>query len=128
MTNPNKEQYFLSEQKYICFSDIMPECTSTDVEYQNIPHAIPRKDFNQHQILTVLLFKGYIGFRYRDFAELVEIMGLNGSNVSNQSYQKGNKYLVKALDIHIWMFKESDYLNIGGYYGFQRLGKNRFTR
>jgi hypothetical protein len=35
-----------------------------------------RKGFNQHQLLTILLFKEYLGARYRDFVELVEIMGI----------------------------------------------------
>jgi hypothetical protein len=34
------------------------------------------RDFNQNQLLTLLLFKAYIGARYRDFIHLVEIMDI----------------------------------------------------
>lgn len=35
-----------------------------------------RRDFTQHQLLTLLLFKEYLGAHYRDFVQLVEIMGI----------------------------------------------------
>jgi hypothetical protein len=33
-----------------------------------------RKDYNQHQLLTLLVFKEYLSVRYWEIIELVEIM------------------------------------------------------
>ena len=33
-----------------------------------------RKDYNQHQLLALLVFKEYLGARYREIIELVEVM------------------------------------------------------
>jgi len=33
-----------------------------------------RKDYNQHQLLALLVFKEYLGARYREIVELVEVM------------------------------------------------------
>ena len=75
MANPNKEQYFFSDQKYICF---LTSCQNavrlTGVPEYSSPYS--RKDFTQHQLLMLLLFKEYLGAHYRDFVQLVEIMGI----------------------------------------------------
>jgi hypothetical protein len=75
MGNPNKEQYFFSDQKYICF---LTSCQNA-VRLTGVPEyssRYSRKDFTQHQLLTLLLLKEYLGARYRDFTDLVEIMGI----------------------------------------------------
>jgi len=75
MGNPNKEHYFFSDQKYMCF---LTSCQNA-IRLTGVPEyssRYSRKDFNQHQLLTLLLFKEYIGARYRDFVQLVEIMGI----------------------------------------------------
>ena len=35
-----------------------------------------RKDLNQHQLISLVIFKQYLGLRYRDFIELVELMDM----------------------------------------------------
>ena len=75
MANPNKEHYFFSDQKYICF---LTSCQNA-IRLTGVPEyssRYSRKDFSQHQLLTLLLFKEYLGFRYRDFVKLIEIMGI----------------------------------------------------
>lgn len=75
MANPNKEHYFFSDQKYICF---LTSCQNavrlTGIPEYSSPYS--RKDFTQHQLLTLLLFKEYLGVHYRDFVHLVEIMDI----------------------------------------------------
>jgi len=73
MGNLNKEHYFFSDQKYICF---LTSCQNA-IRLTGVPEyssRYSRKDFSQHQLLTLLLFKEYVGARYRDFVQLVEIM------------------------------------------------------
>ena len=75
MGNPNKEHYFFSDQKYICFLRSFQNA----VRLTGIPEYSPRysrRDFNQHQLLTLLLFKEYLGAHYRDFVNLIEIMNI----------------------------------------------------
>jgi hypothetical protein len=75
MANPNKEHYFFSDQKYICF---LTSCQNA-VRLTGVPEyssRFSRRDFTQHQLLTLLLFKEYLGAHYRDFVQLVEIMGI----------------------------------------------------
>jgi hypothetical protein len=75
MANPNKEQYFFSDQKYICF---LTSCQNA-VRLTGFPEyssRFSRRDFTQHQLLTLLLFKEYLGAHFRDFVQLVEIMGI----------------------------------------------------
>ena len=75
MANSNKEHYFFSDQKYICF---LTSCQNA-VRLTGIPDCsspYSRKDFAQHQLLTLLIFKEYLGAHYRDFIQLVEIMGI----------------------------------------------------
>ena len=75
MANPNKEHYFFSNQKYICF---LTSCQNA-VRLTGVPEyssRFSRRDFTQGQLLTLLLFKEYLGAHYRDFVQLVEIMGI----------------------------------------------------
>jgi hypothetical protein len=75
MANQNKEHYFFSDQKYICF---LTSCQNV-IRLTGVPEyssIYSRKDYTQHQLLTLLLFKEYLGARYRDFIELVEIMDI----------------------------------------------------
>ena len=75
MGNTNKEHYFFSDQKYICF---LTSCQNA-IRLTGVPEyssRYSRKDFNQHQLLTLLLFKEYLGARYRDFVNLIEIMDI----------------------------------------------------
>ena len=75
MTNQNKEHYFFSDQKYICF---LTSCQNA-IRQTGIPEyssRYSRKDFSQHQLLTLLLFKEYLGARYRDFIGLIEVMDI----------------------------------------------------
>jgi len=75
MANINKEQYFFSEQKYICF---LTSCQNaihlTGISKYSSQYS--RRDYTQPQLLALLLFKEYLGERYRDFVQLVEIMDI----------------------------------------------------
>jgi len=75
VANPNKEHYFFSDQKYICF---LTSCQNV-VRLTGVPEyssRYSRRDFTQYQLLTLLLFKEYLGVHYRDFVQLVNIMGI----------------------------------------------------
>ena len=75
MGNTNKEHYFFSDQKYIFF---LTSCQNA-IRLTGVPEYSSRylrKDFNQHQLLTLILFKEYLGARYRDFVNLIEIMDI----------------------------------------------------
>ncbi len=75
MANPNKEPYFFSDQKYIC---LLNSCQNA-AKLTSVPEyssRFSRRDFTQHQLHTLLLFKKYLGDQYRDFVQLVENMGI----------------------------------------------------
>jgi transposase len=75
MANTNKEHYFFSEQKYICF---LTSCQNA-IRLTGIPEytsRYSRRDYTQPQLLALLVFKEYLGERYRDFVQLVEIMNI----------------------------------------------------
>lgn len=68
-----KEPYFYGNQRHISFLTI----TLNAIQASKIPlysSKFSRKDFNQHQLLSLVIFKQYLGLRYRDFIELVELM------------------------------------------------------
>jgi transposase len=72
MPNNNKEQYFFSDQTYICF---LTACRSA-IEMAKIPlYSSPysRRDYNQHQLISLLLLKEFIGQGYRELIKLTEI-------------------------------------------------------
>jgi hypothetical protein len=75
MANINKEQYFFSEQKYICF---LTSCQNAIRLAGISPYTsrYSRRDYTQPQLLALLLFKEYLGKKYRDFIQLVEIMDI----------------------------------------------------
>jgi hypothetical protein len=75
MGNPNKEHYFFSDQRYICF---LTSCQNA-IQLAGVPEyssRYSRKDFTQHQLLTLLLLKEYLGARYQAFTDLIEIMNI----------------------------------------------------
>jgi len=75
MGNPNKEQYFFSDQRYICF---LTSCQNA-IRLAGVPEyssRYSRKNFTQHQLLTLLLLKEYLGARYRAFTDLIEITNI----------------------------------------------------
>lgn len=72
MANNNKEHYFFSDQTYICF---LTACQSA-ITLARIPlysSQYSRKDYNQHQLLALLLLKEFIGQGYRGLVHLTEI-------------------------------------------------------
>lgn len=72
MANIHKGQYFFSDQTYICF---LTACNSA-IALAKIPlYSSPysRKDYNQHQLLTLLLLKEFTGQGYRELIRLTEI-------------------------------------------------------
>lgn len=74
MYKPNpKEPYFYGNQKHISFLT----ATMNAIRESKIPlysSKFSRKDYNQHQLLALLVFKEYLGVRYREIVELVEVM------------------------------------------------------
>jgi len=69
----NKEPYFYGNQKHISFLN----ATMNAIRVAKIPlysSKFSRKDYNQHQLVALLIFKEYLDIRYRDFTELVEVM------------------------------------------------------
>lgn len=72
MANNNKGQYFFSDQTYICF---LTACNSA-IELAKIPlysSLYSQKDYNQHQLITLLLLKEFIGQGYHELIKFVEI-------------------------------------------------------
>ena len=68
-----KESYFYGNQKHISFLT----ATMNAIRESKIPlysSKFSRKDYNQHQLLALLVFKEYLGARYREIIELVEVM------------------------------------------------------
>jgi hypothetical protein len=68
-----KEPYFYGNQKHISFLT----ATMNAIRASKIPlysSKFSRKDYNQHQLLALLIFKEYLGVRYREIVELVEVM------------------------------------------------------
>jgi transposase len=68
-----KEPYFYGNQKHISFLT----ATLNAIREANIPlysSKYSRKDYTQHQLLALLVFKEYLGARYREIIELVEVM------------------------------------------------------
>jgi transposase len=68
-----KEPYFFRNQKHISFLT----ATINAIRSSEIPlysSKFSRKDYNQHQLLAILIFKEYLGVRYREIIELVEVM------------------------------------------------------
>jgi transposase len=68
-----KEPYFYGNQKHISFLT----ATMNAIRESKIPlysSKFSRKDYNQHQLLALLIFKEYLGVRYREIVELVEVM------------------------------------------------------
>ena len=74
MYKPNpKEPYFYGNHKHISFLT----ATMNAIRESKIPlysSKFSRKDYNQHQLLALLVFKEYLGVRYREIVELVEVM------------------------------------------------------
>lgn len=68
-----KEPYFYGNQKHISFLT----ATMNAIRESKIPlysSKFSRKDYNQHQLLALLIFKEYLGVRYREIVELIEVM------------------------------------------------------
>ena len=68
-----KKPYFNGNQKHISFLT----ATMNAIRESNIPlysSKFSRKDYNQHQLLALLVFKEYLGVRYREIIELIEVM------------------------------------------------------
>jgi hypothetical protein len=70
-----KEPYFYGNQKHISFLT----ATMNAIRESKIPlysSKFSRKDYNQHQLLALLVFKEYLGARYREIIELIEVMNV----------------------------------------------------
>jgi hypothetical protein len=70
-----KEPYFYGNQKHISFLT----ATMNAIRESKIPlysSKFSRKDYNQHQLLALLVFKEYLGARYREIIELIEVMNM----------------------------------------------------
>lgn len=70
--NANREPYFYSNQKHISFLTV----TLNIVKAANVPiyrTKFSKHEFTQHQLLTLVIFKEYLGVKYR---QLCDILGL----------------------------------------------------
>ena len=68
----NKEHYFFSNHKYICFLTVAINA----INEANIPEYSSRfskKVYNQHQLLALLLMKEYLKCGYRELMEILEL-------------------------------------------------------
>jgi len=73
MPKPNKEHYFFSNQKYITFLTIALNVIA-EINYPKFRSRFSNKQYNQHQLLALLLLKEYLHFGYRDLIETIELM------------------------------------------------------
>src|SRR5271157_804146 len=70
----NKEPYFYSNQKHISFLTI----TMNVIKAAKVPvyrTKFSKHEYNQHQLLSLVIFKEYLGVKYR---QLQDILGLIG--------------------------------------------------
>jgi len=69
----NKEPYFYSNQKHISFLTV----TMNAVKSANVPMyrtKFSKHEFNQHQLLSLVIFKEYLGVKYRQLCEILELV------------------------------------------------------
>ena len=70
----DKEPYFYSNQKHISFLTV----TLNVVKAIKVPEyrtKYSKHEYSQHQLLTLIIFKEYLGMRYRQFKDILELMG-----------------------------------------------------
>jgi len=65
MANNNKGQYFFSDQTYNCF---LTACNSAIglAKIRRYSSLYSRKDYNQHQLITLHLLKEFTGQGFRE--------------------------------------------------------------
>lgn len=68
-----KELYFHGNQKHISFLTATLNAIR-ESKIQLYSSKFSRKDYNQHQLLALLILKEYLGVIYREIVELVEVM------------------------------------------------------
>jgi hypothetical protein len=70
----HKEPYFYSNQKHISFLTI----TLNAIKSANVPvyrTKFSKHEFNQHQLLSLVIFKEYLGVKYRQLCDILELTG-----------------------------------------------------
>jgi hypothetical protein len=70
----DKEPYFYSNRKHISFLTV----TLNVVKAIKIPEyrtKYSKHEYSQHQLLTLIIFKEYLGMRYRQFKDILELIG-----------------------------------------------------
>jgi hypothetical protein len=70
----DKEPYFYSNQKHISFLTIALNA----VKAANIPiyrTKFSKHEFNQHQLPSLVIFKEYLGVKYRQLCDILELTG-----------------------------------------------------
>ncbi len=70
----HKEPYSYSNQKHISFLTV----TLNAVKAANVPiyrTKFSKHEFNQHQLLSLVIFKEYLGVKYRQLCEILELIG-----------------------------------------------------
>ena len=68
----NKEQYFFSNHKYICFLTVAINAIN-DANIPKYALQISKRVYNQHQLLALLLLKEYLKYGYRELIEIIEL-------------------------------------------------------
>jgi len=72
--NHHKEPYFYSNQKHISFLTV----TLNAIKAAKIPEyrtKYSKHAYNQHQLLSLLIFKEYLGVKYRQLYDILELIG-----------------------------------------------------
>lgn len=70
--NPNKEPYFYSNRKHISFLTV----TMNAVQAAKVPMyrtKFSKHEFTQHQLLSLVIFKEYLGVKYRQLCDILEL-------------------------------------------------------
>lgn len=70
--NANKEPYFYSNQKHISFLTV----TMNTVRAANVPiyrTKFSKHEFTQHQLLSLVIFKEYLGVKYCQLCNILEL-------------------------------------------------------
>lgn len=75
MPKPNKEQYFFSNQKYICFLTTVLNIIH-DSQIPKFSSVYSKRRYNQHQLLALLILKEYLNFGYRGLTEIIQLMDI----------------------------------------------------
>lgn len=70
----NKEPYSYSNQKHISFLTV----TMNVIKAAKVPEyrtKFSKHEYNQHQLFSLIIFKEYLGVKYRQLQEILDLIG-----------------------------------------------------